>query len=135
MFGYVFDDTTLVSLGAGDPEPSALLASLHNRDIRVSVPAVTLAYAFAELSADQCAELLGILDAMSNVAVQPLGDSIAALELSEITGLIPDDPAAAHAVTAARTHDLEILTVDRARWRPVEERLPFRVPLVELSND
>ncbi|QIS04940.1 hypothetical protein F5X71_23780 [Nocardia brasiliensis] len=135
MFGYVFDLSTLVSLGADGHESGALLASLDDRDVRVSVPAVTLAYAFTELSPDQSAELLGIVEAMNNVAVQPLDDSVTALELAEILGLIPDDPAAAHTLVTARTHDMEIITVARVRWRTVEPRLPFRVPLVELSDD
>lgn len=76
MLGYVFDDTVLVSLGGGDHGPGALLAALDNRDIRVCIPAVTLSYVFAVLPPQRCVELLGIIEAVPNAAVEPLSDGV-----------------------------------------------------------
>ena len=74
VLGYVFDDTALVSLGGGDHRPGALLAALDKRNIRVSIPAVTLSYAFAVLPPAPSVELLGIIEAMPNAAVEPLSE-------------------------------------------------------------
>ncbi|MFB7718882.1 hypothetical protein [Nocardia sp. NPDC056100] len=135
MFGYIFDTTMLVSLGRGDHGPAALLASLHDRDIRVCVPVLTLSYAFTELPAEQHGELLGIIVAMSNTAVEPLTDAVDALELADILARIPDSPAAAHVLAAARKQDMEIVTLDTARWRDLEQQLQCRIPLVELTDE
>ena len=135
MLGYVFDDTVLVSLGSGDHGPGALLAALDNRDIRVCIPVVTLSYVFAVLPPQRCVELLGIIEAMPNAAVEPLSDGVAALELAEFVELVPGDASAAHALAAARKQEMEIITVDRGRWRRVEEELSFAVPLVELTDE
>ncbi|MFJ9371451.1 hypothetical protein ACIRRA_44620 [Nocardia sp. NPDC101769] len=135
MFGYVFDDRLLTALGNGDHNSGALLASLHDRDIRVSVPVVTLAYAFTALPVERSAELLGIVVAMTNTAVEPLSDAVDALELAEFLAQVPDDPAAVHALVTARKQAMEIVTVDPERWRSVQARLSVRVPLVELTDE
>ncbi|MCX4099223.1 hypothetical protein [Nocardia sp. alder85J] len=135
MLGYVFDDTVLAALGEGNHDVAALLAALDSRAVRVCVPAVTLAYAYARLTLEQCGDLLGIIEAMGNTEVEPVADSLAALELSEVLELVPDDPAAAHALLAARTHDMGIATLSSERWAPVEQRLPAKAPLVYLAED
>lgn len=107
--------------------PGALLAALDHRDIRVCIPAVALAYAFAALPPERCVELLGIIEAIPNTAVEPLSDSMSALELAELVELIPGDASDAHALAVARRHDMEIITVDRARWLRTEEALPSQL--------
>ena len=105
MLGYVFDDTVLVSLGGGDHGPGALLAALDDRNIRVCIPAVTLSYVFAVLPPLRCVELLGIIEAMLNAAVEPLSDGVAALELAEFVELVPGRIRRPCAVLGAQTRD------------------------------
>ncbi|GAB2450960.1 hypothetical protein [Nocardia tengchongensis] len=86
MFGYVLDDRLLTALSNGDHGSGALLALLHNRDVRVCVAAVTPAYAFAALPEERCGELLGIAVAMTNTAVEPVSDAVDALQRAEFLG-------------------------------------------------
>jgi hypothetical protein len=48
---------------------------------------------------------------------------------------VSEDAVAAHALTAARRHEMDIVTIDRTRWRPLEQRLSFPLPLVDLVDE
>ncbi|MBL1077502.1 hypothetical protein JK358_24150 [Nocardia sp. 2] len=130
------DDTIIHAYSHGSNVAAHLIASLAARDIRASFAAVALAVAEAELSEEQCDEISGVIDHLESLSLEPLSDAEEVFELSRIIGVMgdPQDVAAAHIIYTAKRFDWPIITVDRARWKPVAARLPWALELVELSE-
>ncbi|MFI1917635.1 hypothetical protein [Nocardia sp. NPDC020380] len=135
--GYVLDDTVIHAHAFGDPNVSNLIAVLDSRDIRIAVPALPLASSLIGLSDDQRAQVNGLVDNLDAIQIAALASTDDANELAEVaaSGTEPIDLPAAHTVAVARYLDWEIITIDRSRWTEVEQRLPFRVSIVEFTDD
>ncbi|MEV0340978.1 hypothetical protein AB0H49_18325 [Nocardia sp. NPDC050713] len=136
MTGYVFDDTVLDAYGHGSDNVARLIAGLDGRQIRMAVPAITLAVAQAALSDEQCDDIDGVIDSLEHVQLDPLVHTDQITELSRVIGVCgsPPDSAAAHAIYVSKRLDWPIVTVDRKRWAVLEEGLPWPLELVELAE-
>ncbi|MFJ4655031.1 hypothetical protein ACIP5Y_27465 [Nocardia sp. NPDC088792] len=135
--GYVLDDTVIHAYAFGDPNVSNLIAVLDSRDIRIAVPALALASSLVGLSDDQRAQVNGLVDNLDAIQIAALASTDDANELADVAASgseVPDLPAA-HTVAVARYLDWEIITIDRSRWTEIEQRLPFRVSIVEFTDD
>jgi len=133
--GYVLDDTLIDAFGHGSDNVARMIASMDARQIRMSVPAITLAVAQAVLSDEQCDEIDGVVDRLEHLQLAGLSGTEQVTELSRVIGALDDlkDIAAAHTVYVAATFDWPVITLDRSRWDLVRARLPWSLELVELS--
>jgi hypothetical protein len=136
LSGYVLDDTVITAFAQGSAYVTHLIASLDARQMRMAVPANVLAASQASLSDDQCEALNAVVNQVEHVRLDELSDSDHISTLGRVIGWIgdPQDIAASHAATVAKRLDWPVLTLDRARWTAVDEKLPWRVPLVETGE-
>ncbi|MGV9836607.1 hypothetical protein ACWDUL_20800 [Nocardia niigatensis] len=113
-----------------------LLAALDSRHVRICIPLITLTGTFTALSDENNVGLIGMVESMDMVEPEPLRDVYDALEIAEVLTLMGvDDLPAAHTAVAARKHDMHIVTLDRASWRPIEAQLPWAIHVVELADN
>lgn len=136
MSGYVLDDTLLRAFAQGNAHVTQLIASLDAREVRMAVPANVLAVAQAGLSDDDCETLCAVVERLAHVLLDDLSDLEQITALSHVIGWIGlhQDIAAAHAATVANHLDWPVLTLDVTRWTPIQEKLPWQIPLVQLSE-
>lgn len=135
--GYVLDTTVLTAYAYRDVNVSNLIAVLHDRDVRIAVPILALSASLTGLGDEQRAQLNGLVENLESIQITPLITTDDANELADLHAAAsePIDPAAAHTVAVARYLDWEIITTDRSSWTETQARLPFRVSLVEFSDD
>ncbi|HEY5853837.1 MAG TPA: hypothetical protein VIW24_07220 [Aldersonia sp.] len=91
LTGYVLDDTVIDAFAFSDRTVVATLFELTQRNIRVSVPAVTLAYAQASLSDDQCDEVNSMIDHLETFQLEPFVSTTEVTALARILGQINDE--------------------------------------------
>ncbi|MGP4102234.1 hypothetical protein [Nonomuraea sp. KM90] len=134
--GYVLDDLTLHELGRGDMTITNVVAALDAHAIRISVPALALTVAHHGLLIDQIDAVHGMIHRLKQVRLEPLATPEDVLRLSTVSAHLGERPdlAAAHIAATARHLDEPILTLSRKRWDAVQERLPWTVELVEISD-
>ncbi|MEW9530569.1 hypothetical protein [Microbispora sp. NPDC049125] len=134
--GFVLDDTVLIELGRLDREMHALLLAYEERHIRITVPALTLAAAEADLAPGQRLVLAGTMKILSNVRISFVSDEEEHRRLADVLSCLYDstDMAAAHAVAVAQHLDWPILTMNLKRWGPIQEHLPYRLDLYEVKD-
>lgn len=137
MSGYVLDDTVLAALGQGDNDVANVIAALDSRSVRMAVPAGALIIAESTLSDEQCDLVNAVVARVDQVALDELADLNMMSVVARLVGWIgkPDDVAAAHTAMLAKRLDWSVLTVDPSRWIAAQEALPWRVPVIELSDD
>ncbi|MEV0583962.1 hypothetical protein [Nonomuraea sp. NPDC050310] len=136
MSGYVLDDLFLRELARGDDMTANLVAALDFAAERMSVPAVTLAHAQAGLSPRQQDTLNGLVENLPNVLLDVVANLDHTLRIAAIAEHLGDAPdlSASHVVAVSRYLDFPILTLDRERWAPVLDVLPWQVTVVEASD-
>lgn len=136
MSGYVLDDTLITAFAQGNAHVTHLIASLDARQLRMAAPANVLVASQAGLSDDQCETLNAVVAHVEHVMLDDLSDLDNITALARALGWIgePHDVAAAHAAAVSKRLDWPVLTLDAARWQPVVEKLPWKVPLVELRE-
>ncbi|MFR9753988.1 hypothetical protein ACL02S_23515 [Nocardia sp. 004] len=136
MSGYVLDDTLITAFAHGDAHVTHLIASLDARKLRMAAPANVLVVSQAGLSDEQCETLNAVVAHVEHVMLDDLSDLDHITALAHALGWLgsPHDVAAAHAAAVAKRLDWPVLTLDAARWQLVSEKLPWKVPLVELRE-
>ncbi|WP_194816193.1 hypothetical protein [Nocardia sp. XZ_19_385] len=133
MIGYVLDESLLHHYAFGDNVAVGAIAALDSRSYRLCVPAVTLVYAQAGLSADQCAELNGVIANLDSMAIADLGDIWHITDMAGVLAEMGRDSAAsaAHVVAVAKRLEWPILTCDRSSWHELEHG---RLEIIEVAD-